>query len=119
MNNRRWTPETRALIEQRKYESDLESGRMVECAPIREAVIALVFSEYGPSWTDLCRRLGWMEQRRDWNGVQGEVTRLKRTIGYVPGGGKGRGWKLRRLMTYDNAVKIVEAIDADPVDYGL
>lgn len=111
-------------------EARLATGTYVEVGPIRDAVLAVVLSPDGPSWADICNRLGWARWRctngpgtpEHWSA---ETTRLKRTLGLVkahggrrPGGGAYPP-RCYRCVTRDNAAKIIRAIGRDPWEFGL
>ncbi len=78
----------------------------VECRPIAEAVL-----KSGVSRAEIARRLGWSKSKPD-------TWRVSRMLGLVEGQ-DGYGRRYQEFMDYDNAVKICQAADIDPVDVGL
>ena len=86
-------------------------------APIREAVEHAVASgDY--TYSSICRSLGWTRKRV--KGGIGDTSRLKRGVGLLPSkDSSGNCTVFTRTMRYDNAVRVVRAIDRDPVEFGL
>lgn len=78
----------------------------IDLAPIHAAVEARV--REGASWRSIALRAGWK------SGGLGDSTNLKRRLGLKPVGGV-----TSRKMRYETALRIVEAINGDPVDFGL
>ena len=91
----------------RKYLYD----RMVDLAPLREAVLREIGLGY--TWGELCLRLGWIRP----NGTA-DTSRLQRAVGVRPGQSRGKRYITRRIR-YDNAVELVRGLGFDPVDFGV
>lgn len=84
----------------------------VDNAPPREAVLAEI--ETGrETWSTLCYRIGWTEKDG-----RAQVSRLKRRLGAAPFQLRGED-HISRSVTHETAVAIVEALDLDPVDFGI
>lgn len=95
----------------------METMKRVDVAPIRAAVMAFIGK--GGTWTYICNELEWMETE-----TKPESSRLQRCLGLrsVSTGGNShreRYTYIAKRMTYENAIKILRAIEADPTDYGL
>lgn len=88
-----------------------ESLNSVPVQPLQDAVIAS-----GMTYGQIALRCGWI--RNDRERPTGDSTRLKRRIGMSPY--TTRGKKHTQLFTsYENAVLIARAINADPIDVGI
>lgn len=95
--NGRWTP-------------GASTHREIPIALLREA-----FERSGLTPAQVARSLDWYDSRGYLDGH-----RVKRALGICPTGfGRGYGNKRIRSTTYNRAVKLAEAIGADPVDLGL
>lgn len=91
--------------------------KRVDVLPIQKAV--LKFIENGGTWTRVCAELGWMETE-----TKPESSRLQRCLGLrktsTGGNSHARQYTYTtKRITYENAVKIIQAIGANPVDFGL
>lgn len=89
----------------------------VEVLPIQKAV--LKFIENGGSWSHICSELGWMQTE-----TKPESSRLQRCLGLrkISTGNNSHGKRYSyntKRITYDNAVKIIEAIGREPRDFEL
>ena len=89
----------------------------ISVLPIQKAVLESI--EKGNSWTNICKRLGWMETN-----TKPESSRLQRSIGVrVNVSGRNSHPKVYSYMNKQigdhTAIQIIEAIDLDPVDSGL
>ncbi len=81
--------------------------------PIREAVEEA--EAKGLTKTMICERIGWHKRRKDGT-MASETSQLDRRLGRRPDRAKG---KISAQMSYENAVKICEAIGRDPWELGL
>jgi hypothetical protein len=87
------------------------TGDWVDNGPIREAVLSSQ-----EDLSTICRRLGYV------NGIKPDTTRLQRRLGATATTGNGRYGRRSlktRTIRYDIAVRIIEAINRDPVDFDL
>lgn len=92
-----------------KYNED--SLNSVPVGPLAEAV-----EKSGISYGQIALRCGWV--RSDRGTPTGDATRLKRRLGlseYTTRGKKHR----QQFISYDRAVLIAEAINADPFEVGI
>lgn len=96
-------------------------AEMLDVAPFRDAVLeALRRPDNDLTWYELCGRLGWVAS----NGRR-ETSRLQRRLGLMRewGGrfpdGSVKPPEFRKRISYENAVAVVRAIDADPVDFDI
>jgi hypothetical protein len=95
---------------------------LIDLKPLQELV-----AESGVSHTELARRLGWMRMKRTrWGGtyITGDGSRVARTLGLVdqqPGGRRVHrpGRCRNRRIGVEQAQRIADALDLDPVDVGL
>ena len=71
------------------------------------AALAKAAEDSGLSMSEIARRLEW---------TRPDVPRLKRALGLQPDDKNGRP---RMACRYETAVKIIRALDLDPMDYGL
>ena len=85
------------------YQSKYE---WLNIGPIREAVVRILSKN--TTKTEICNKLGWVS-----NNGRSETSRLDQTIGIK------NKFNNKKTMRYDNAVKIIRAIDRDPVEFGL
>jgi len=76
-------------------------------APIRDAVTSYIQS--GGSISTVCESVGWVQRGR------ADSTRLRVALGMRP----NCNGKIGTRISQENAVKIIEAIGGDPVDYGF
>lgn len=81
-------------------------------APLRDAAEA-----HADSFGDIARRMGWTIRGK------GDSSRLKRTLGLYPAVSTSKAGvryeKPVRAVRYETALLIVDALGADPVDFGL
>lgn len=92
----------------------LELGERVLVAPIREA-----FLNSGRTLTEVAIELGWTKTVRGYTSA--DTSRLARKLGIMSfhGGPLDEASAAGRTIRYDDAVRIVRAMDADPVDCGV
>jgi hypothetical protein len=101
-------------------ECEWRSERLVAVGPLREAFVAS-----GLTYGAVCRRIGWMYEpgpyarSRSQYAPAPDTSRLKRALGILPSVGSKRDPRLSVRIDYDIALRIAEAIGADPVDIGL
>lgn len=83
--------------------------REIDLAPLREA-----FHASGRTLADIARTLGWSLHGRPDSG------RVSRALGIRPyNPGRGQPNRLRAACSYEMAVRLAEAIGADPYEVGL
>ncbi len=82
--------------------------------PIREAVEEAEAD--GLTKSMICERIGWHRTRKD-GGRSAETSQLDRRLGRRPD--RGNRDNKSRQISYENAVKICEAIGRDPWELGL
>jgi hypothetical protein len=82
--------------------------QMIEVNQIQIAVLEAI--EKGDSYSRVCKRLGWVDERG-----KADTSRLQRSIGLrtISGGYFGHRMESR------TAVQIIRAIGRDPVEFGL
>jgi hypothetical protein len=89
----------------------------IETAPIRAAVLAHIAAT-GETYSQIALRAGW--KYGGYGTERGDVTMLKRRLGMKPTSAGPRSRRVCTIgMTYETALRILEAIGADPVEYGL
>lgn len=81
----------------------LTGAAEVEAANLRRA-----FEESGMSKSELARRMGWIQTKPD-------IHRVSQILGYET---RSNGTKQQRV-TYDLAVRLARALEADLVDVGV
>lgn len=67
----------------------------------------------------VARNLGWYKTRAKWKTPQADSSKVSRTLGmskYRTGSGT---WVLRQSVNYELALKLLEAMGQDPVEWGL
>lgn len=85
--------------------------------PIQKAV--LEFLDNGGSWTYICKELGWMQ-----SDTKPDSSRLQRCLGLrriaTKGGSDSKRYEyVTKEISTENATRILRAIGAEPMDYGL
>jgi hypothetical protein len=76
---------------------------------------ALDAIEAGETWTSLCYRIGWIEPR----GIA-ETSRLKRRLGLMSIPRRRPSLSMcSRGLRYETALTLIEALNLDPMDFGL
>ncbi len=100
-----------------EYRAKRRWPEWVPNAPIREAVLRAV-QRGETNYSQLAVRCGWTRSRA--GSTFGETTRLKRHLGLAMSyDAKGDYTLTTETMRYDVAVKIVDALGLDPVDFDL
>lgn len=85
----------------------------IDVTPLREA-----FERSGRSLSDVAYELGWTQRWADGHTVA-NTSKVARTLGMMmQANGKGTRY-MQRTVSYDMAVRLVRAIDCDPVDVGV
>lgn len=85
-------------------------------APLREAVELAVSN--GDTLSAIAGRMGWTREHQ--GHTSGDTSRLGRSLGRLPHkDNKGGHTSYGRTTRYETAVKIVEALDLDPVEFNL
>ena len=86
-----------------------DQNKWPEVQPIRDAVLKYISN--GNTKSQICRSSGI---------IKSDTTRLDRLLGIAPTSSNGikREYPNKRIK-YDIAVRIIRAINLDPVDFGL
>lgn len=88
---------------------DTQLSRYHQPEDVETSVLKDAFEKSGLSLAELARRLQWYHP---------DTQRVKRTLGINPE--LTRGCHIyRKAVRYDTALRIIRALDADPIDYGL
>lgn len=95
----------RRKIDGRKGSDASPASGEIDTAPLREA-----FERSGISLSELARRLKWMRP---------DQPRAARTLGYHRYHARSGEYLAQEQVTYETALRICRALDADPVDVGL
>lgn len=92
----------------------VELGERVLVVPIRDA-----FYRSGRTLSEVANELGWTKQVRGY--ISADTSRLARKLAIMSfhGGTLDDDSASRRTLRYADAVSIVRAMDADPVDCGV
>ena len=89
----------------------------LDVAPFREAILKEI--EGGTTWSELCFRIGYTRTDKSRpSGRSADTTRLQRLVGCREDISHGKR-HFRGAISYETAVKIVKALERDPVDFGV
>jgi hypothetical protein len=89
----------------------------VSVEPIKKAVLEYI--DKGNTWSQIAERMGWMHPLWLKPGYyKGDIVRVQRLIGYSRYHSKGH-WYIKKMVRYDLAVKLIEAIEREPYEFDL
>lgn len=97
-----------------------ETLKRVPLGPFREAYERLAKTE-GLTADGLALRLGWTRPAREgYDGVRGDGTRVRRTLGLKHSYcSKTKKHYYRRYVSYDTGVRLQQALGVDPYEVGV
>ena len=90
------------------------NSESLNCVPVEPLADAVIRS--GMSFSEAAYRCGWTRKHR--NLIVGDATRLKRRLGLSEYTSRGRKRK-QEYISYENAVIICKAVNADPFEVGI
>ena len=92
----------------------------IDVAPFREAALEAIAN--GATWSELAFRMGYVRKDKrtaNLDGKAADITRLKRRLGVVDEyHSNGRRYRTKGI-SYEIAVRVVKALERDPVDFGV
>src|SRR5689334_18860258 len=89
----------------------------VEVSIIREAVEEYI-KETNSTWSDVCRLLSWKTAHQRYSRQQ-DISRLYKMLGMMAYNSKGKPGIYKKYMQEKTALKIIEAIGRDPVEFDI